>query len=278
MTTYGADHPIGPEPQQREKIVRLQNKIGVITAAASGMGRAGAIRFAREGAAVTVVDIDAAGVDSVVAEIRAAGGTAMAMAGDLTDTGFSEEIVAATVKEFGAMNYLWAHAGHPGPASVEDIDWDTFELAVDLNLRTIAHTTSVAIPEIRKQGGGSLLYTASTSGLRGSPHSPTYSMMKFGVVGWTRSLAGRLAAENIRANVICPGGVDTPMLRTFLARPDSSKINIPMDDLLADRANRAPMKRTCTPDEIANAALFLTSDEASYISGAALPVDGAMTA
>jgi NAD(P)-dependent dehydrogenase (short-subunit alcohol dehydrogenase family) len=259
--------------------MRLKDKIGLVTAAASGMGRAGAIRFAREGGAVAVVDIDAAGVDRVVAEIRAVGGRAIALPGDLTNDDFSREIVARTVAEWGGLDFAWFHAGHPGPAALEDMDLAVWDLAVDLNLRTMVISTGVAIPHIKARGSGALLYTSSTSGLRGSPHSPVYSAMKFGVVGWCRSLAKRLAPDNIRANVLCPGGVDTPMLRTFLARPDDDKkSSIPMDDLLADRARRSPMGRTCTPDEIANAALFLVSDEASYVSGTSLVVDGAMVA
>lgn len=259
--------------------MRLANKIGLVTAAASGMGRAGAIRFAAEGAAVGVVDIDGKGVDEVVGTIRAAGGKAIGLVGDLRKDDFSRDIVAETAKAFGGLDFAWCHAGHPGPAEIEHVDMALWDIAVDLNLRTALTTTAAAIPEMRKRGKGSLLYTSSTSGLRGSPHSPVYSAMKFGIIGFMRSLSGRYAKEQIRANVICPGGVDTPMLRTFLARPDDkAKAGRDMDELLADRARRAPMGRTSDPAEIANMALFLVSDEASYVSGAAIPVDGAMVA
>jgi NAD(P)-dependent dehydrogenase (short-subunit alcohol dehydrogenase family) len=261
--------------------MRLEDRIGIITAAALGMGRAGALRFAREGAAVAVVDIDSDGLASVVADIEAAGGRALALPGDLTDDDFSRGIVAQTAAAFGGVDFVWCHAGHPGPAALEDMDMNMFELAVDLNLRSMTVTTAAAAPEMRKRGRGAFLYTSSTSGLRGSPHSPVYSAMKFGVIGFARSLATRLAPENIRSNVICPGGVDTPMLRTFLARPDDMRQrDLPMDDLLADRARRSPLANGAHlhPDEIANAALFLISDEASYVSGAVLAVDGAMVA
>lgn len=259
--------------------MRLANKIGLVTAAASGMGRAGAIRFAAEGAAVGVVDINAQGVDEVVKTIKAAGGKAIGLVGDLRKDEFSRDIVKETVKAFGGLDFAWCHAGHPGPAEIEHVDMELWDIAVDLNLRTALTTTAAAIPEMRKRGKGSLLYTSSTSGLRGSPHSPVYSAMKFGIIGFMRSLSGRYAKEQIRANVICPGGVDTPMLRTFLARPDDkAKAGRDMKELLADRAKRAPMGRTSDPAEIANMALFLVSDEASYVSGAAIPVDGAMVA
>jgi len=149
-----------------------------------------------------------------------------------------------------------------------------------LNLRTVLLTTEAAIPEIRARGGGSLLFTASTSGLVGSGFSPVYSMCKFGVVGFVKSLSVRLAPEKIRVNAVCPGPIDTPMLRVFVARPDQkSTAGMDPEDLVRRRAGGSvPLGRTGRPEEIANAALFLLSDEASFITGAALPVDGGVTA
>jgi NAD(P)-dependent dehydrogenase (short-subunit alcohol dehydrogenase family) len=152
--------------------MRLENKIGIVTAAASGMGRAGALRFAKEGAAVGVVDIDAAGVAAVVGEITGAGGRALGIVGDLREDDFARDIVRRTANAFGGLDLVWDHVGHPGPASIEGIDMADFELAIDLNLRTILVTTEAAIPELRARGGGALLYTASTSGLVGSAFSP----------------------------------------------------------------------------------------------------------
>jgi NAD(P)-dependent dehydrogenase (short-subunit alcohol dehydrogenase family) len=259
--------------------MRLQNKIGIVTAAASGMGRAGALRFAKEGAAVGVVDIDEAGVAAVVQEIAGADGRALGIVGDLRRDDFARDIVRRTANAFGGLDFVWDHVGHPGPASIEGIDMADFELAIDLNLRTILVTTEAAIPELRARGGGALLYTASTSGLVGSAFSPVYSMAKFGVVGFVRSLAKRLAPEKIRVNAICPGPVDTPMLRVFVARPDQQRTSgMDKEELVMQRGQQNPMRRTGKPEEIANAALFLLSDEASFVSGAALPVDGAATA
>src|SRR5436189_3153043 len=237
--------------------MRLDGKIGIVTAAASGMGRAGAIRFAREGAAVGVVDIDQAGVDAVVGEITAAGGRALGLVGDLRQDDFARDIVRRTANAFGGLDFVWNHVGHPGPASIEGIDMADFELALDLNLRTVLVTTEAAIPELRARGGGALLYTASTSGLVGLQFSPVYSMAKFGVVGFVRALAKRLAPDKIRVNAICPGPIDTPMLRVFVARPDQQQQPGEEDKeaLIIRRVQQTPMRRTGRPEEIANAAL-----------------------
>lgn len=262
--------------------MRLEGKIGIVTAAASGMGRAGAVRFAREGAAVGVVDRDAAGVEAVVGEITASGGRALGLVGDLTDDGFAGDIVRRTANHFGGLDFAWNHVGHPGPAAIEGIDMKDYDLAMTLNLRTVLVTTEAAIPEIRARGGGALLYTASTSGLVGSAFSPVYSMAKFGIVGFVRSLAKRLAPDRIRVNAVCPGPIDTPMLRVFVARPDqqqpAGEAGQDKEALVVRRSQQIPMRRTGKPEEVANAALFLLSDEASFVSGAALPVDGAATA
>src|SRR6202047_1275804 len=148
--------------------MRLDGKIGIVTAAASGMGRAGALRFAREGAAVGVVDLDQAGVDAVVGEITAAGGRALGLVGDLRQDDFARSIVRRTANAFGGLDFVWNHVGHPGPASIEGIEMADFEIAIDLNLRTVLVTTEAAIPEIRARGGGGVVHTASASGLCGS--------------------------------------------------------------------------------------------------------------
>jgi len=259
--------------------MRLESKTGIVTAGASGMGRAGALRFAIEGAAVAVVDIDEAGAREVADNITRSGGRAIALAGDLRDDAFAADIVRRTAREWGGLDFVWNHVGHPGPASVEGIDWKDYELAMDLNLRTVLVTTEAAIPELRARGGGALLFTASTSGLVGSQFSPVYNIAKFGVVGLVHGLAKRYARERIRVNAVCPGPTDTPMLRVFVARPDSQ---LPPgetpESLVLKRGGQVPMGRPARPEEVANAALFLISDEASYITGVALPVDGGATA
>jgi NAD(P)-dependent dehydrogenase (short-subunit alcohol dehydrogenase family) len=257
--------------------MRMANKIGIVTAAASGMGRAGAVRFAKEGAAVGVVD--KAGVEAVVAEIKAAGGKALPIVADLIKDEDSRRIVKETAKAFGGLDFVWNHVGHPGPASVEGIDMRDYDLAMTLNLRTVLITTETALPELRARGGGALLFTASTSGLAGSPFSPVYSAAKHGVVGFVRALAKRYGREKIRVNAVCPGPIDTPMLRVFVARPDQqSTRGADKEQLVLQRGGQNPLGRPGKPEEVANAALFLLSDEASFITGAAMAVDGGATA
>ena len=144
--------------------MRLENKVGLVTAAGSGMGRAGVVRFAREGAAVGVVDLDQAAVDDAVAEIEAAGGRALGIACDLREDDNARRVVRETAKAFDGLDFVWNHVGHPGPASVEGIDMADYELAMDLNVRSVLVTTEAALPELRARGGGALLFTASTSG------------------------------------------------------------------------------------------------------------------
>ena len=243
------------------------------------MGKAGAIRFAQEGASVGVVDINTDAVEAVVKEIKDAGGNAIGIVADLTKDDESRYIVTKTANHFEGLDFVWNHIGYPRLASIEGIEMADFELALDLNLITILVTTGAALSEFRIRGGGSLLYTASSSGLMGSGYSPVYSMAKFGVVGFTKALAKRVAKDNVRANVICPGPIDTPMLRVFVACPDQQSTDgLDKEELVKKRGSSDPMGRPGQPDEVANAALFLLSDEASFVNGIAMPVDGGITA
>ncbi|MEM7022590.1 MAG: glucose 1-dehydrogenase [Pseudomonadota bacterium] len=251
--------------------MRLAGKIVLITAAASGMGRAGALLFAKEGAAVAVVDLDRAGAEAVAQEIDAAGGKAVAIGADLTKDDDARRIVHETSDAFGGLDIVWNHVGHPGPGRVEGVEMADYQLAMDLNIRSVLVTTAEALPELRARGGGSVLFTASIAGLAGSPFSPIYSAAKFGVVGLMQSLACRYAGENIRVNAVCPAPIDTPMLDLFMQRPDTQTNR---EENLARMKQFIPLGRVGRPEEVATAALFLCSDDASYITGVALPVDG----
>jgi NAD(P)-dependent dehydrogenase (short-subunit alcohol dehydrogenase family) len=255
--------------------MRLEGKIALITAAASGMGRAGALLFAREGARVAAADIDGAGVAAVAREITDAGGRAIAITADLAKDEDARRVVHETVDAFGGLDIVWNHVGHPGPGRVEGVEMADYELAMDLNIRSVLVTTAEALPALRARGGGSVLFTASIAGLAGSPFSPIYSAAKYGVVGFMQSMACRYAAENIRMNAVCPAPIDTPMLNVFMQRPDTQTNR---EENLQRLKQAIPMGRVGRPEEVAAAALFLCSDDASYITGVALPVDGGYVA
>jgi NAD(P)-dependent dehydrogenase (short-subunit alcohol dehydrogenase family) len=259
--------------------MRMADRFGIVTGAASGMGRAGAIRFAQEGAAVAVVDRDEAKAKDVVATIQAAGGKAVAIAGDLLDENFARGLVHDAKKQLGKIDFLWAHAGHPSVSKVEGLDLKEFDIAMNLNVRAALASAIEAIPYLRESGGGSMLFTSSTSGVIGSPFSPLYSVAKWGVIGLARSLAKRYAPDNIRVNVICPGTTDTPMLDVLVSRPDEEDTKgKDLNELKRVRSSGNPMGRAARPEEMANVALFLLSHEASYVNGASLLVDGGKTA
>ncbi len=251
--------------------MRLQGKKAVVTAAGSGMGRAACVLFAREGAAIAAVDINAAAAQATAEAIHSSGGRAFAISADLADVDGCRHAVHDAADKLGGIDIFWNHAGEPGPAGIEQLDMVAYEHAMALNLRSGVVTVSEVVPYMRRQGGGSVLFTASTSGLVGSAFSPIYSAAKAGLVGLTRSLALQLARDRIRVNVLCPGPTETPMLRGFTARDGAEATH--QSNLQAALAS-IPLGRLCQPLEVAYAALWLASDESSYITGVALPIDG----
>lgn len=255
--------------------MRFANKVAMVTAAASGMGAAGSRMLAAEGAKVVVVDIDETRTGALVDEIKAAGGEATGVVADLATDAGAKEIVAKAVDTYGGLDCLWNHVGHPGPGRVEGVDMADYEICMDLNLRSVLVTTIEAAPVMRARGGGAMLFTASIAGLAGSPFSPIYSAAKFGVVGMVQSLAGRYAADGIRVNAVCPGPIDTPMLNLFMARPDTQSNK---EENISRMKQVIPLGRLGTAEEVAKAAVFLLSDDASYITGVPLPVDGGYVA
>ncbi len=255
--------------------MRLKNKLAVISAAASGMGRAGCELFAREGAKIAAVDINQKGLDEVVDAVKAAGGEARGFVADLSREEDCRRYIGEAADWLGGLDILWAHAGTPGPAAVEDIDIGEYDKAIMLNLTQALLSAGAAAPHMRRRGGGSVVFTASVSGLVGSMFSPVYSAAKFGVVGLTKSLAQRFAPDRIRVNVVCPGPTETPMLPQFVGRVnDPAVIEENKRKLMA----AIPLGRVGLPEEMAEAALWLASDHSSYVTGVALPVDGGFTA
>jgi NAD(P)-dependent dehydrogenase (short-subunit alcohol dehydrogenase family) len=255
--------------------MRLKGKLAVITAGASGMGRAGALLFAREGAKVAIIDLNEDAAKAVAAEINAAGGTAFAIRADLSNAQECRGSVAEAAEKLGGIDIFWAHAGIPGTDVVEDVDLAEFEFAMSVNVRSCYLTVGEAVKHVRKRGGGSVILTASIAGLVGSLLSPLYSAGKFGVVGLGKSLSLRYGPEQIRVNVICPGPVDTPMLPGFMSRSGDAAA---VAETQQKFVNMIPLARVAQPEDIANTALFLASDESAYITGVAIPVDGGFTA
>lgn len=249
--------------------MRLENKLAVVTAAASGMGRAGVETFVREGAQVVAVDINEAALESLVRDI---GPAVKPLATDLTDAGQCRSFIHKAADMLGGIDLLWSHAGTAVDGKIEGLDMAEYERSVMLNLTSSVLAAGEAISHMRKRGGGAILFTGSTAGLVGSMASPVYSAEKFAVVGFTKSLAQRFAPDNVRVNVVCPSIADTPMKQGFIGAHD--------DPEAFEKVLKAsiPLGRFASAQDVANAALFLLSDEASFITGVALPVDGGFTA
>jgi NAD(P)-dependent dehydrogenase (short-subunit alcohol dehydrogenase family) len=253
---------------------QLDGKVAIVTAAGSGMGRASALLFAREGAKVVVDDIDSDKGQEVANQIRRSRGDAIFVGGDVTKLDDLEMIVEVAKATYGRIDVLFNHAGAPGPYRLEDVTESEWQRCIDINTKGAFFLTKFAVPEMRKAGGGAILFTSSMAGLVGSPTSPLYSLVKAGIVNMTRSLALLLAADNIRVNCICPGGVLTPMSSGFLPPVGEEE----KQAMLEQWKKTIPLGRWGQPEEVANAALFLVSDQSSFITGVALPIDAGITA
>lgn len=253
--------------------MRLKDKVAVITAAGSGSGRAGSLIFAREGAKVVVADIDPKGGEETVRMVKEAGGEAYFIPVDCGKVAEMRKLIDAAMNKYGRLNILWNHAGIPGPGTLESTEEEAFDRAMAINVKGCFFASKFAVPYMKQSGAGAILFTSSVSGLRASPYSPSYSLAKGGLVTLTMSLAVYLAPHNIRVNCICPGSIDSPMIRVFIDRSGSLKGEA-MENALREHAKKAPLNRMAKPEEIANLALFLASDESSFITGAAVPIDG----
>jgi 3-oxoacyl-[acyl-carrier protein] reductase len=252
--------------------MRLENDVAIITGAGSGMGRAGALRFAREGAKVVVADINEAAARETADLVLADGGEALAVTADASREDDNERTVAEALAAFGRLSVVWANAGIPyGNHPVGDIPVDAFDRLMAVNARGPWLAARAAVGALRESGGGAIVITASMSGLKGRANNSAYAMSKGAAVMMTQALALELAPD-IRVNSVCPVISDTPMFPKFLeGAPDPEAAR---KAVLA----AVPLKRMCTPEDIANAALFLASSEASMISGVNLRVDGAISA
>jgi len=251
--------------------MRLDDKIAVVTGAGRGIGAAIAQRFASEGASVVCADIDGGSAERTAAAIVDAGGSAEAVEADVSTRAGNRTMIEAALAR-GGLDILHANAAIQRMGSLEattEDDWDALHAA---NLRGVYLGIREALPHLRARGGGSIIITASLLGIVGDPDMPAYGAMKGGLLALCRSLAAAHGPENIRCNTICPGDVETPMGADFFAHqadPDASRAAV---------LERYPLRRFATPEDVANVALFLASDEASYLTGIDVVVDGGLLA
>ena len=255
--------------------MRLKDKVAIITAAGSGMGKEGAILFAKEGAKVVVVDIDPKGGEETVKMIAENGGEAFFKQLDVTDLPNLKKLIEDTANKYGRLDIIWNHAGIPGAGGFGTISEEEFDKAMDMNTKSAffgAQYFSEIVKETSK--GGSIIFTSSVSGVRGSPMSPLYSTCKGALVTLARSLAKLLGKYNIRVNAIAPGIANTPMRFQFLTRTPQDSY----DDNLNMLLKQVSLGRLVDPKEVAYAALFFASDESAFITGVTLPVDGGYVA
>jgi NAD(P)-dependent dehydrogenase (short-subunit alcohol dehydrogenase family) len=249
---------------------RLDGRSAWITGAAGGIGRESALLFAAEGAAVVAVDRDEAGAESTARAIRDAGGRALAVPADVAVAAEVEAAVATGEREFGALHVIFNNAGiFPAQdGSPVDTPEEVFDRVIAVNLKGVFLGCKYGIPALLRAGGGALINTASFVAVMGAATSQVaYTASKGGVLALTREVAVEYARQGIRANALCPGPVNTPLLAELLAEPAAR----------ARRMVHVPMGRLAEPAEVARAALFLASDDASYVNGATFLVDGAIS-
>lgn len=242
---------------------RFDGDVAVVTGAASGIGRASAIRLAEDGASVAVADVDADGGQQVVSEIEAAGGDALFLEIDVTDEEAVRDGVARIEEEYGRLDIAHNNAGLAGPIDpIPEVDLEEWQEMLEVNLTGIVAMMKHEIPLMLESGGGSIVNTGSTAAIGGGNSPLPYTASKHGVLGATRVAATQYADQGIRVNAVCPTTVDTPLLDGL------------SEEALQQFSESIPMGRIGKPEEIAAAVAWLGSDEASFITGQPLVIDG----
>ena len=250
---------------------RMSGKVALVTGAGMGIGKASALAFAREGAKVVVSDIVSDTGKQTVSLIKKAGGEAVFVRADVSKLADVRALVSAAVKAYGRLDYAHNNAGISGTPGVSTVDCteENWDQVMNINLKGTWYCMKCEIPEMLKNGGGAIVNTASKAGLVGSPGVPAYVASKHGVVGLTKAAALEYAKQGIRINAVCPGIVLTELVQRFWDADPEVK---------AHATDTVPMGRVATPGEIAEAAVWLCSDAASFITGHALVIDGGTTA
>lgn len=244
---------------------RLEGKVCLITGAGQGIGEATALKFAREGAVVVACDLKPEQVEAVAQACRAAGAQAEGHVMDVTDRAQVDAVVAGVLAAHGRIDVLVNNAGITQDARLQKMTLEQFDRVIDVNLRGVFHCSQAVSNQMVSQGSGVILNASSVVGLYGNFGQTNYAATKFGVIGFTKTWARELSPKGVRVNAVAPGFIKTPMIAT-----------VP-DKVLDDLAQKVPLKRLGQAEEIANAYAFLASDEASYITGTVLEVDGGLT-
>jgi NAD(P)-dependent dehydrogenase (short-subunit alcohol dehydrogenase family) len=251
--------------------MRLQDKVALITGGGSGIGKASCLLFAREGAKVVVVDLKQETAEATVKEIVDAGGTASAFAANVSKAADSEGMVRFAEDTYGALHIAFNNAGvfHADDESVTTTSEEIWDFVVDVNLKGVFFGCKYEIPALLRAGGGSIINTSSFVAVMGAAVPQiAYTASKGGVLAMTREIAVEFARQNIRVNALCPGPVETPLLAELLADPARRQ----------RRLVHIPPGRFARAEEMANAALFLASDESSFVNASTFLVDGGITA
>jgi 3-oxoacyl-[acyl-carrier protein] reductase len=262
--------------------MRLDGKIAVITGAGRGIGRATAVRFAREGAAIVVNDVDAEPAEESASLVKEAGGEALVSTDDTVDLEAARRLMASAVERFGRIDILVNNAGITRDKTFHNLDDDLWDFVIDVNLRTAFHATLAAMPHLREvakqemseQGQPAyhrkITFTTSVAALVGNPGQANYTAAKGGIAALTKTLARELGPFRINVNAVAPGFIET---RLTAAKQDEEEIGIP-EQVRQMALMLIALQRYGEPEDVANAHLFLASDEADFISGVVLPVTG----
>ena len=259
---------------------RLEGKTAIVTGGGSGLGRASCVRFAEEGAAVVVADMNTEAAEAVAAEISSAGGTAMAVHVDVTEEASTTAMATAALDSYGRIDAIYANAGIAGVGNARDMDKAVWDHVIAVMLTGVWLSMKAVLPAMTEQGSGSIVNQASIGGLIGVPGIAPYAAAKAGVIGLTTQSAIDFAPQGVRVNCICPGTVPTPLVVATYEERAGLGMGLAEDpaDALKAMGERYPLQALGEPVDVANMALFLASDESKWITGQRFVVDGGYTA